>query len=674
MTSAPLHHLLRGTFHFLTPDGEEIRRLFPDPALLPTPQQVYLDDEGATPLHGFPILISADLRALGQALEDYIGAEEGLQVAMLKRQSFDRRRYAAPWERYRELLSRAIENVTLSSFGRQHPSIFWLYHSLDVSRLLRETPKRVLRLDVAVGRRDGDAIKYLVLEKFTDRAFSVTYDQVNRLASDTEEIEEELFPQLLTRMRDNVLIFTETHVSATLGELASYFAGYLRIDGRDLAQRLKALAEWHAAQLHADGDLRDAVTLLIGADPAAEGRELLRRSGYLRFLTTRRGYDTARLLSPALVQVWESLLVKLKEFELLHALRRLILPVESQSGALVSRERAAGRGPSEMRLSSATRPLDFMAPWVVDPQVDRCGMIYDISSFSEIISVLRWSGADRQDESFRAIFRFQRRVNRFALGHRLTLEKYLGDGAFYSGREARRVLLTAVRVQRYYRQVLGEGFPFDRGLRIALNHGLYRLLPIQSGPGGAAERYEFFGHGLVELSRLVTGKASREIDELRITLVNLGYPEAAVNRFFAPLLEQNVDVVDRREEARGFYAYINPNGTLVNEGIVATGAFIERLNREGGFHQLERAEDGQRPYVVVSLEDQVETIHVGLRKLGTAHLKGLDRLAVYEVIDAEDLERRAVADFAGDQLMAAIEREFVSSLAGRAAEAEGRSG
>ena len=41
-------------------------------------------------------------------------------------------------------------------------------------------------------------------------------------------------------------------------------------------------------------------------------------------------------------------------------------------------------------------------------------MIYDISSFSEIVSLLRWSGADRQDESFRAIFRFQRRVNRFA--------------------------------------------------------------------------------------------------------------------------------------------------------------------------------------------------------------------------------------------------------------------
>jgi hypothetical protein len=76
---------------------------------------------------------------------------------------------------------------------------------------------------------------------------------------------------------------------------------------------------------------------------------------------------------------------------------------------------------------------------------------------------------------------------------------------------------------------------------------------------------------------------------------------------------------------------------------------------------------------VVAFEDQGETIHVGLRKLGSARLKGLDRLPVYEVVDGEELERKAWGEFAGEQLMAAIEQEFVSSLAGRAAESEGRS-
>ena len=51
------------------------------------------------------------------------------------------------------LLSRAVENATISSYGRQYPAVFWLQHSLDISRLLKETPKRILRQDTEVGRR-----------------------------------------------------------------------------------------------------------------------------------------------------------------------------------------------------------------------------------------------------------------------------------------------------------------------------------------------------------------------------------------------------------------------------------------------------------------------------------------------------------------------------------------
>src|SRR4029077_16284679 len=150
----------------------------------------------------------------------------------------------------------------------------------------------------------------------------------------------------------------------------------------------------------------------------------------------------------------------------------------------------------EQHLSPATRPLDFMASWVVDPRVDRYGLIYDISDFSQTVSVLHRSGAESQDEAFRMMFRFQRRVNRLALSRRAKLEKYLGDGAFYSSREARNLLLCALHVQRYYEQALADGFPFDRGMRIALNYGHYRLIPMGGGGPEEAERYEFFGHGL----------------------------------------------------------------------------------------------------------------------------------------------------------------------------------
>ena len=679
MSSVSLAHLLRGPFNFLRLDDDEIRRIVPDAErVLPQPQRIFLEDESATNLRGFPILVSAELQELGHALAEYLAAEAEVQVVHLRRQGSVRPEYGAAWERYRGLLSRAIENVTVSSFGRHHPGIFWLHQSLDVSRLLKEAPKRILRLDLRVGREHGDELKYRVLDRYVDRVLALTYDVVNRLADDTEEIEQELFPPLLTRMRDNVLIFTETHISHNLAELGSYFNGYLHLDGRDLRARLAALADWHERQLRADPELQVAVAHLIGTpSPVEHGPELLKRSGYLSFLATRREYDPERLPTPPQVEVWESLLLKLKEFELLHALRKLIVPMERDGGALLARDRGGVRTPGAkpLHLSSTTRPLDFMRPWVVDPQVDRCGMIYDISDFSEIISLLRWAGSEAQDDSFRMIFRFQRRVNRLAVGRRLTLEKYLGDGAFYSGREARRVLATALQIQRYYRQLVAQGFPFNRGLRIALNHGQYRLFPIQGAVGGGPERYEFFGHGLVELSRLVTGKAARDVDEIKTLLVNLGYPESAVNRFFAPLAERNVDIVDKQQQSRPFYAYINQNGTLVNEGIVATGAFIAQLAKEGGGGLPRRARLGDQAYVVVRLEDGGGPYDVGLRKLGVARFKGIDRLAVYEVIDAEGLETQAVAPDTEGGLIAVIEREFLSSFGRRelspAAESEG---
>ena len=103
--------------------------------------------------------------------------------------------------------------------------------------------------------------------------------------------------------------------------------------------------------------------------------------------------------------------------------------------------RAPGPGSSGgewARLSPATRPLDFMAPWVVDPLVSRFGLIYDISDFTETVTMLRRSGALEQDRSFRMMFRFQRKVNRLASQQRAKLEKYLGDGAFYTTRRALR--------------------------------------------------------------------------------------------------------------------------------------------------------------------------------------------------------------------------------------------
>jgi hypothetical protein len=255
------------------------------------------------------------------------------------------------------------------------------------------------------------------------------------------------------------------------------------------------------------------------------------------------------------------------------------------------------------------------------------------------------------------MFRFQRKVNRLATQYRTTLEKYLGDGAFYSSRDASRLLVLALQIQRAYREALKKGFPFSSGLRIALNHGQYRLLPIQMGSDTEAERYEFFGHGVVELTRLTTGKGSRDIEELKTMLITFGYPEATVNRFFAPMQRQNLDVVDRGERAREFFAYINENGALVNEGVVATGEFLSRMARERTFDRIFRLMDGHRVWIAAKIEGPGVDLLVGLRRLGLAQLKGLDSTPIYEIVDAALWGDHTLVELRNTGLVEAIDRE-----------------
>ena len=655
--------LLRGPFNFLVPGQDEVSRLFGDlERSLPQPQQVFLEEEDSTPLTGFAILVTPGLAKLSQALEDHLLAEESVQLALCRREPADRQVQAATWERYRALLLRAVENATLSSYGRSFPAVFWLHHSLEIASVLKETPRRVLREDTEIGRRHGDAIRYRVLERWLDRVLAEVYDLVTRLAADTEEIEEELFPRLLTRLRDNILLLTEDHLGPDLAELSGYFNGHLGMDGREFRRRLAEAEAWLAERLATDPDLAAVVHHLLSVEPrgTADARALLLRPGYLSYLASRTDYQTAarsgRLPGAEQVAVWENLLIKLKEFELVHALRKMVFTVERSADRMVARGAPvrAATGRAQAVLSATTRPLDFMAPWVVDPQVARFGMIYDITAFTERISVLRRAGTDVQDAAFRKMFRLQRRIHRAADSRRLRLEKYLGDGAFYSGRFAAQLLAAAIHTQRIYRQALAEGLPFDRGLRLALNYSEYRLLPIA---GAGDERYEFFGHGVIELTRLTTGKAMREIEELKMTLLTMGYPEQAVHRFFAPLQEDRGD----REAGQPFRAWLDRNGHLVNEGIVATEPFLQALERELDGRRLAHVPEGDRGYVLLTLDDTGGPLSVGLRRLGVASLKGLDRALVYEIVDAATLDGE-VAPVAASSLSEALDRESAGTL------------
>lgn len=659
MNEAALARLLRGKFSFLRPDAEELRATVPDwDETLPMPQRIFLRQEEATPIQGFPVLMNEPLLALRDSLASYVEAEEEFEVGEVRGRGGSRTRPNAAWGRYEKLLDQATYNAASASFGRRYPSIFWLYHSVAVARLFKESPRRVRRLDLAVGKTHGDLIKYLVYNRYLDNVFSTTYDVARRVAKTSDEHEREHFPSILHRLRDNVLVLTEDHVSPDLHELTSFFNGSLRIDVREFRERLANLTAWQEQELEND-EFRAAVGKLLNLADAEGARFHLAHRGYVRYLSTRPGYDERRFLPADWIRVWETLVPKLKEFELLGAMRRLVVPIQDDGGRFKCAAAAAGlslTGPSEVELSVSTRPMDFMTSWVVDPLVQRFGLIYDITEFSAIVSALRRSGNQAQDDSIRRIFRFQRRINQMAVEHRLQLEKYLGDGALYSGRFPTRLVAAAVHLQRYYRRALEEGFPFDRGMRIALNYGKYRLLPIEGAGGG--QRYEFFGHGIVELTRLVTGKTTHEIDDVKTVLLSRGYAPEAVDDFFAPVAHETVDTVDKAEEARPFYAYVNASGVLINEGIVATQLFVEHLSSaepEGGLY---RVIDGPRRYVGFTFDEGSGEITTGVRKLGLAQLKGLGAIAIFEIVDCDALDDPEREPLSGSSLVDLVQREF----------------
>ena len=647
------------SFTFLHRDDEELRRVMPDAAdILPAPQRVFLEDEDATPLVGFPILTNERTQKLRQALDAYLDQEVRVQTGMFKAGAIETKGRDQAWRTYRDLLAQVTENTTRSSFGRRYTAIFWLYHSIAISRLFKEMPQRVCRLDLETGRRHGEAIKYQVFDRFLDRILGISYDTVQRVATETEEDQIGLFPGILNKMRDNLLILTEDHISPDLSELSPYLRGYLNIDPNDYRRRVRALHEWHRKALGNDRDLRSFGAHLTKLSASDNPDDLLRRPGYLSLLADRKGYDREQLLDATGVRIWESLLVKLKEFELLLALRRLIMPVREHEGHLVCQApnpRGGGFLSRSMKLSESTRPFEFMTPWVVDPLVRRFGLIYDIAEFSAIVSMLKYSGRRDEDQSYGSIFRFQRRVNRMARQHLLKLEKYLGDGALYSGRHPRQLLATAIHLQRFYRQALRERFPFDRGLRMALNYGQYRLLPIEEGVTDRERRYEFFGHGIIELSRLVSGKSSHAIATVKRMLLSLGYSSEEVERFFRPLVERRVDLADEVEQSRDFYAYISQTGALINEGIVATDRYVSRIDPEGEAAPYRLGVDGPRRYVVMVIDEGSGSLPVGLRRLGSANLKGIESTVIYEFVDGAIWDVESLSRLQASNLNAALE-------------------
>ncbi|MEE2776472.1 MAG: hypothetical protein VYE73_06880 [Acidobacteriota bacterium] len=449
-------------------------------------------------------------------------------------------------------------------------------------------------------------------------------------------------------MYANVLIFSESRVEAGLFGLDGYLQAQFGIDGPDFRQHWHALVEWHRERIDHKPRSQSLASFLGGLLEDLPADRVLTVPGYVTFLASAPSWDSEQLWSPQQVEIWEELLPRLKVFEQFNGLRSVTIRVRRFDDRLVcpaTEVERMGAGHDNLYLPPTLRPLDFTTPWVVDPGVARSGLVYDIIHFTRIVTSMRDTGAASEEAAFRAFFKLQRRLDRIAADHRLYREKYLGDGVFYTGRDSRRLLVAAIRMQRNYRETVRGGFPFDRGMRLALNHGSYRLLPFGEPGDRRGESYEIFGETVVELFRLISGKSSQDLRELQSLLVSRGYEEAEVRRFFAPLMSKVSPL-----PALPFSAHLTPSGQLMNSGIVATNTVIEDLQIHSDVEHFRQMTLGPREYVIVALEDAGEVVEVGMRRLGRSDLKGLESPMVIEIVDVELFEGATISRLEAESL------------------------
>ena len=165
---------------------------------------------------------------------------------------------------------------------------------------------------------------------------------------------------------------------------------------------------------------------------------------------------------------------------------------------------------------------------------------------------------------------------------------------------------------------------------MAVNAAEYRLLPMGGAVRGAAS-YEFFGHGIVELARMTTGKSTHDLEEMADLLVHGGYDPDQVEGFLAPLAATR-GKADKPGNRR-YPVALDVRGELVNEGIVLTMPFVEALESEMHEFPTWTADlDGMRWLVLKLDHGGPQVLAVGLRLLGVARLKGLAPMELVEAM------------------------------------------
>jgi hypothetical protein len=582
---------------------------------LPIPAKIFLVDELAPYSYGFPVTSTPVLNELEAKLEKWITAEIGARTG-----DAPQSRCEETLSSYRSMLVRLARNALESSILADYHAVFWLVHSQQLARLFSALPRRAMADAPALTRDDADVLKYHAWARWQHAVRDALPEIATgtRFTTGAADERSERFVQLLL---DNPLITAEEGVGPEMRELRSYFTGHLR---RDVTPLRKWLDELRASATHLiahDRLFRRAMLLLGYPETAPTFVALLDRR------VQELVFDHPSGPKPSPEQgFFMSITRRVLEYLIVWHLRRGIVWMRTTAdGENVSEDDA-----QSIAYSRAIRPMNFGRRGIVEPIVYRYGLVYDITSFTQTLGEIARGGKEEEQSSYRQMLTFQRELAEITSRNGLQFEKFLGDGAFYTSRRATRTIQAAVAIQDFYAERRRAGFAFNKGMRIALNYGYYRLLPMQVSLDGT-EIKEFYGPGIVELSRLTTGKATKEIEDIQHLLLSHGYDQMEVYRFFAPLARGDRGA-DKSAERREFYAYVNENGHLVNEGIVASIPFLKELTAE-------LMEDQQRIYRLRTPWDHYlgfpatdSDAYIGVRLLGSVSLKGIGNMEVAEIV------------------------------------------
>lgn len=607
---------------------------------LPHPYWLYAEDEARPVALGFPLKISREWESFSRQLWRLVSSEAAYRLALLRAEPFDKVALVEQRRAVAEIFSHALENALTHDHGQRLPELLWLVASRDtalaISQVMRDTAPRV----PPDCQADTEVIRLTIAERLSEIFRRAEVDAAGRLEHPDLRPTPAEVPSVASVLRRDLLPWAFDELGDSLLELAPYVERSLRLSRVQFTRLITEVAPRVEKLLAKDSNFRLALSLHENDLPSLSGKRLILLPVVLSLLPHWHHAEVPVLIAQEL-DILSRLSQILTRFEVVATLRRAIFPVTVQDRQIITRLNS-----QFVQLSSGTRPLDFTQPGVTESAVLRYGLLYDLADFTQQLEELRRRGRQWEQQGLLLMARFLQQVEEIRARHRLKFEKFLGDGAFYSARSARPVLLAAAELRILYERLRRQGFPFDRGLRLAANVGSYHLIPMAAGKG-ARPHFEFFGHALVELVRLTTGKTTKEVDDITDFLIAAGYDINRVLEFLEPVRHESRVPEHARE--RPYAAYLAENGELTNLGGVVTEAFLHDLEPELGETPQRRAEAYGLQWLLLPFDPaRPEKPWIGLRLLGSARLKGIDPGPLAELVvldqppaDSQPIEPKA---------------------------------